>query len=247
MLQGVSKRFGTKQAVGTVTLSLYPGESVALLGPSGSGKTTLLLMAAGEIRPTTGRVLLQGLDVGDIKAAGALARLVGTVHQQFDLVPNLSALQNVLAGRLGRWGLVTAMLSLLWPQERGAALAMLEKVGLEEDVSRLRVGNLSGGEQQRVAIGRLLIQDPALMVVDEPVSSLDVVRAEEIMGLLAGMAEGDGKTVIGSMHSVNLARRYFKRLVGLRNGQIQFDCPAADVEDEMLRDLYDIHGLRGEW
>jgi phosphonate transport system ATP-binding protein len=245
LLDGVSKRFGPIEAVAPITLSVKQGETVALLGPSGGGKTTLLMMAAGEIGPSDGRVLLHGVDLAEMKPGEELARLVGMIHQQFDLVPNLSALHNVLAGRLGSWGLLKAVLSLVWPQERQAAVAALERVGVRER-AELRAGNLSGGEQQRVALARLLMQNPAVVVADEPVSSLDPARAQEVVQLLVAIAREDGKTLVGSMHSLDLARAHFQRLVGLRNGVVQFDCLAAEVTDVMLRDLYDLRGLHGE-
>jgi phosphonate transport system ATP-binding protein len=171
--------------------------------------------------------------------------LVGLIHQQFDLVPNLSALSNTLAGNLGRWGTLKSMLSLLIPQDRGAALAALERVGVAHRAG-LRAGLLSGGEQQRVAIARLLVQDPAIILADEPVSSLDPARGEEVLRLLLEVSAGGGKTVIASLHSVALARRHFGRLVGLRNGAVLFDEPAGRVTDAMLGDLYDLEGLRRE-
>ncbi len=243
LLEDAGRRFGTVQAVARLSLRVQSGETLAVLGPSGAGKTTLLMLIAGETPPDSGRVVVEGIDLADMRPGRELARLVGMIHQQFDLVPNLSALQNVLVGRLGEWGLLRSMVSLGFPRERETALAALERVGLDGRVE-LRAGRLSGGEQQRVAIARLLVQDPAVVLADEPVASLDPARAGEVMDILLSVTRDAGKTLIASMHSVELARRYFERLVGLRNGQLQFDLPASDVTDGMLEELYALEGLR---
>ena len=244
-LEGASKRYGQVQAVAPLWLTVQQGEAAAVLGPSGAGKTTLLMLLSGELEPTGGRAFLHGVDLAEMSPGRELARLVGMIHQQFDLVPNLSALHNVLAGRLGSWGLFKAILSLVWPQDRKLAIAALQRVGVD-DRAELRAASLSGGEQQRVAIARLLVQDPAVVVADEPVSSLDPARAEEIVRLLAAVTREHGKTLVASMHTVELARAYFQRLIGLRNGVVQFDLPAGQVTDEMLRALYELEGLQGE-
>ena len=245
VLEAVRKAYPAVEALRPVSLSVRQGETVALLGPSGSGKTTLLSLMAGEIEPTSGLVRLNGFDLARTRPGCELARQVGMVHQQFDLVPNLSALQNVLAGRLGQWGLARSLLSLVWPRDRQAALAALERVGVVER-ARQRAGRLSGGEQQRVAIARLFLQDPLVILADEPVASLDPARATEILENLVESARSAGKTLIASMHAVDLARTHFARLIGLRNGAIQFDLPAKRVTDPMLTKLYALRGLRAE-
>ena len=244
-LQSVAKSYDGLAALAPVTLRVRRGERVAILGPSGAGKTTLLAMVAGELQPSSGALRLDGRDLGGLRPGRELARRVGLIHQQFDLVPNLSALHNVLVGRIGEWGLVRSLVSLVWPQERPIAMAALARVGIAERAP-VRAGRLSGGEQQRVAIARLLVQDPAIMLADEPVASLDPARADEIMQLLADVAVEGGKTVVASMHLVDLARRYFTRLIGLRNGVVEFDLPAGAVTDAMLERLYDTHGLRDD-
>lgn len=245
ILERVAKRYGQVEALAALSLVVRQGETVALLGPSGSGKSTLLMLLAGEIPPSEGRILLHGADLAALRAGPHMARLVGMVHQQFDLVPHLSALHNVLAGRLGQWGLIKSTLSLAWPQDRPAALAALARVGVLERAG-LRAARLSGGEQQRVAIARLLLQDPAVVAADEPVSSLDPARAEEVLQVLLAIARESRKTLVASLHSVDLARKHFQRLIGLRNGQVQFDLPAAQVGEDRLRELYRLGGLRGD-
>ena len=169
----------------------------------------------------------------------------GVIHQQFDLVPGLSALQNVLAGRLGEWGLAKSVLSLLAPQDRDMGAAALRRVGVA-DRANLRASRLSGGEQQRVAIARLLVQDPRIILADEPVASLDPTRADEVLWLLVEATGETGKTLVASLHSVELAKKYMGRLIGLRNGALQFDLPTAAVTDAMLQALYAAEGLRDD-
>jgi phosphonate transport system ATP-binding protein len=244
-LEGISKAYGDFEALSALSLAAEQGETIALLGPSGSGKTTLLSLIAGATAATGGIVRLGERDVRTLKPGRELAEQVGMIHQQFDLVPHLSALLNVLAGRLGHWSLLKTLVSLIWPLEREAALAALDRVGVRDRAS-LRVSRLSGGEQQRVAIARLLMQDPAIVLADEPVSSLDPSRAEEVIELLVSAARERGKTLVASVHSVELARRYFDRLIGLRNGVVQFDLASWAVTDAMLAELYELGDLRAE-
>lgn len=244
-LEGVSKRYGDFQALAPVSIAIEPGGRIALLGPSGSGKTTLLLLISGQLEPSAGRIVLDGKDLASMRPGRELARLVGMVHQQFDLVPNLSALHNVLAGRLSEWGLLTSLVSLLWPRDRILGMAALARMGVASRAA-LRAGQLSGGEKQRVAVGRLLVQDPLVVLADEPVASLDPARAEEILRLLVEVVQQANKTLIASVHSVDLARKYFSRLIGLRNGVVQFDLPSRDVNAEALQSLYNLDGLGNE-
>ena len=245
LIEGAGKRYDGVEAVHPLSLCVEQGEAVALLGPSGSGKTTLLAMIAGEIAPSEGTVHLRGKDLARLRPGRELAEEVGMVHQQFDLVPNLSALHNVLAGRLGSWSLAQSIVSLVWPRERHLGMAALDRVGIA-DRARVRAGFLSGGEQQRVAVARVLVQDPAVIIADEPVASLDPARAEEVLRILADVARSAGKTLVAAVHSPALARAHFRRLVGLRNGAVSFDAPAEHVSDAQLNDLYDLEGLRGE-
>ncbi len=244
-LAAAAKRYDGLAALEPLTLRIRRGERVAILGPSGAGKTTLLSLVAGELPPSSGAVRVNGQDLAQMRPGRELARQVGLIHQQFDLVPNLSAMQNVLVGRIGEWGLVRSLVSLVWPQERQLALAALARVGIA-DRAPLRAGRLSGGEQQRVAIARLLVQDPAIILADEPVASLDPARAEEVLRLMVGIARDGDKTLVASVHLVDLARRHFTRLVGLRNGAVQFDVPSQEMTPAMLERLYDTRGLRDD-
>jgi phosphonate transport system ATP-binding protein len=245
VLEGVTKRYGGTAVLEPVGFTIQQGESVAIAGPSGAGKTTLLRLMAGTLTPDGGHVLLHGNDVAGMRPGRELSRLVGMVAQQYDLVPSLSTLHNVLAGRLGEWGLWKALTSLVFPVERHLALSALQRVGVA-DKAGLRANHLSGGEQQRVAIARILVQDPAIVLADEPVSSLDPARATEVVALLTRVAKEAGKTLVASIHDVALVREHFGRVIGLRSGAVQFDAASVRVTDTMLSDLYDLKGLRGE-
>ena len=243
VLDGTSKRYEQATVLAPFSLSVSQGERVAIIGPSGAGKTTLLRLIAGAVAPSTGTVELLGKDVASLRPGRELARLVGMIAQQFDLVPNLSVLHNVLVGRLGEWSFGRSLRSLVWPGEQRLALDALERVGVTHLVHQ-RAGRLSGGEQQRVAIARVLVQHPSVVLADEPVASLDPARAREVVRLLTAVTEEQSETLIASIHSLGLAREFFDRIVGLRNGLVQFDIPTTGIDDHMLQDLYEIEGLR---
>lgn len=237
--ENISKRYGTTIALAPLSLAVDDGETVAVVGPSGSGKTTLLHVLSGATAPDSGRVRVAGQDLARVPPGRELSRLVGVMHQQYDLVPNLSVVHNVLAGRLGEWSLLRSFWSLVVPQEAGRAYQALQRVGIGEKIYE-RTSRLSGGEQQRVALARLLVQNPRAILADEPVSSVDPARAEDLVRLLIGIAMEGGRTLITSLHSVDLALGHFQRVIGLRAGQLLFDLPASQVYEDHLQALYDL-------
>ena len=236
---GISKRFGRVQALAPLSITIGQGERVALAGPSGSGKTTLLYLLAGIIQPDTGKLLLAGQDLARQRPGKEKAGLVGLIHQQYDLVPHLPVLHNVLAGRLGQWSLVRSLISLVWPQDRHVAEAALAQMGIADKIYE-RTSHLSGGEQQRVAIARLMVQESRVILADEPVSSLDPVRAEDMLEILTALAGDSGKALVASIHSPDLMRKHFSRVIGLREGRLEFDIPASDVTGQVLERLYEL-------
>ena len=238
-LEGVSKRYNGDAAVSSLYLEVEEGERVAVLGPSGSGKTTLLHLIAGMQQPSEGRVLLAGQPLAGMSAGSKLAELVGMMHQQLDLVPHLSVKHNVQAGRLGRWSLWKSLVSLVSLRESDTVQQALERVGIPEKLHE-RTSHLSGGEQQRVAMARLLAQESRVVLADEPVASLDPARAEDLMDLLVSIVVESGKTLIASVHSTYLTRKYFSRAVGLRKGTLEFDLPVERLTDEALNRLYNL-------
>jgi phosphonate transport system ATP-binding protein len=236
---GISKSYGRVQALAPMSITIGQGERVALAGPSGSGKTTLLYLLAGVIQPDSGDLLLGGQDLTRQKPGKEKAGLVGLIHQQYDLVPHLSVLHNVLAGRLGQWSLFRSLISLVWPQDRHVAEAALAQMGIADKIHE-RTSHLSGGEQQRVAMARLMLQGSRVILADEPVSSLDPARAEDLLEILTALASDSDKTLIASIHAPHLMRKHFSRVIGLREGRIEFDIPSEEVTDQVLEKLYDL-------
>lgn len=244
-LQGVGREFGQHgqmtPAIRNLTFDIASGEQLALLGPSGSGKTTLFRLLNGSIFPSSGKLLYRGKDVAAMKQAQLrqMRRKIGSVYQQHHLVAGMSVLGNALSGALGRWGLGSSLINLVRPRpiEVEEAERCLEAVGLKEK-RRFRCDQLSGGQQQRLAIARTLMQKPEVILADEPVASLDPSLSDEILDLLAGLAEEGGLTLVISLHQVELARRHARRIVALREGEIAFDMPARDVDERSLEDLY---------
>ena len=242
-LEDVSKRYNGDAALSSLSLEVREGERVAVLGPSGSGKTTLLHLIAGMEQPSEGRVLLAGQPLANMSAGSRLAALVGMMHQQLDLVPHLSVKHNVQAGRLGRWSLWKSLASLVSLRESERVQRALERVGIPEKLHE-RTSHLSGGEQQRVAMARLLAQESRVVLADEPVASLDPARAEDLMQLLVSIVTESEKTLIASVHSTYITRKYFSRAVGLRKGTLEFDLPVERLTDEALNRLYNLEPTR---
>ncbi|HUJ25828.1 MAG TPA: phosphonate ABC transporter ATP-binding protein [Myxococcales bacterium] len=237
-LDQARKVFDQVAALDGVSLSVEPGEQVALIGPSGAGKTTLFRLLNLTLRPTSGRVRLDGADAASLTDAQQqeARQRIGTIYQQHNLVGRLRVVHNVLAGNLGRWPAWKSLASLLWP-DTDEALRALHQV-LIADKLHERTDALSGGQQQRVAIARVLVQDPEVILADEPVSSVDPTLAAGIVALLTDISARAGKTLLVNLHSVDLALQHFPRVVGVRGGRIAFDLPPAQVGGELLSALY---------
>ncbi|NEP51387.1 MAG: phosphonate ABC transporter ATP-binding protein [Moorea sp. SIO3C2] len=238
-LKQVSHKFGQFPALANVNLKIYPGERVGLVGPSGAGKSTLIRLLNGILLPTQGEVWALGRNLSKLSPhrLRQVQRRIGTVYQQFNLVNNLRVIHNVNAGHLGRWSFVKAAVSLVFPLELETAAKALTQVGIPEKLYA-RTDKLSGGQQQRVALARVLVQNPDVILADEPISNLDPQLSREIMDLLWDISDTGSKTLIISLHALEFARNYCDRLVGLRQGQIVFDIPTADLSPKMIEALY---------
>ena len=240
-LENVSVAFDGRAALSSVDLTIRPGEAVAFVGPSGAGKTTLLRLLNATQRPTGGCVQVDGGCLGRRSSAElrAVRASIGFVHQDLSLVPNLRVVQNVVAGRLGRMGLLRSLREMAFPPPRTAleVHAILKRVGIAEKLYQ-RTDTLSGGQRQRVAIARALYQEPTALLADEPVSAVDPARARDTVALLTEVSRERGLTLCMSIHAIELAREFFPRIVGLRGGRVVMDAATADLDDERFAALY---------
>jgi phosphonate transport system ATP-binding protein len=227
-----------------LNLTIYPQETIALIGPSGAGKTTLLRLLNTSLTPTSGRLTLFNRNIQTLSQRDRrhTIRQIGTIYQQFNLVPSLRVIHNLNAGRLGYWPTWKALLSLIYPLGIPAAQAVLAQVGIPEKLFD-RTDRLSGGQQQRVAIARVLLQNPRVILADEPIASLDPALSREILTLLTKLCQEQGRTLIMSLHDVELARQFCDRIIGLRQGEILFDKLSCEVNEEQLQTLYRMQRL----
>jgi phosphonate transport system ATP-binding protein len=242
VLERVGRRFGAQVALESVSTCVRPGEFVAIVGRSGAGKTTLLRCLSRAIVPTDGVIRMGGVDLRPLAGASLRAHRarVGVIYQQFNLVRRLRVLDNVLVGRLPHlrgWRRHAALVGAFDRLQREVALRCLDHVGLLARAWQ-RTDTLSGGEQQRVAIAKILAQEPRLILGDEPVASLDVMNGALVMDTLRRIASSAGLTVISTLHHVEYARRYADRVLGLRAGRLVFDGPARDLTDAAVREIF---------
>jgi phosphonate transport system ATP-binding protein len=229
---------GTR-ALDDLSLAVRDGEFLVVVGLSGSGKSTLLRCVNRLIEPTAGRIWLDDLEITGASAA-ALRRIrlqIGMIFQQFNLVRRQSVLTNVLSGRLGYVGTLPSLLGRFPGADLERARHNLARVGILEK-ARQRADTLSGGQQQRVAIARALMQEPKLMLADEPVASLDPATSHSVMRYLEEINREDGITVIANLHFLSLARRYATRVVALNGGRVVFDGLPTEIDEARFREIY---------
>ncbi len=229
---------GTR-ALKDVSFSVQPGEFLIIIGLSGSGKSTLMRCINRLIEPTSGKVYIDDVDVTALPPDGLrrMRRSIGMIFQQFNLVKRSPVLTNVLAGRLGyvppSWSLYN-----FWPRDlREQGLRHLMTVGIPEK-AYTRADQLSGGQQQRVGIARALMQDPRLILADEPVASLDPATSHSILQYVEQLNRNEGITVMCSLHFLSLARRYGTRLIALKAGEIVFEGLPADIDERRFKEVF---------
>jgi phosphonate transport system ATP-binding protein len=244
-LQGLTRRFGSVTAVDQVRLLVPEGQMVGVIGRSGAGKSTLLRMVNRLTDPSEGRILFGGQDVTALKGA-ALRRWrtdCAMIFQQFNLVQRLDVLTNVLVGRLnhrpGMMGTLTSLLKMFTAEERAMAIQALDRFDLAETALQ-RADTLSGGQQQRVAICRALLQEPKLILADEPIASLDPRNAKTVMDALRQVNREDGITVLTNLHHLDTARQYCDRIVAMQAGRVMFDGPPAELTGARVREIYGV-------
>jgi phosphonate transport system ATP-binding protein len=229
---------GTR-ALKDITFSVDPGEFLIIIGLSGSGKSTLMRCINRLIEPTSGKIYLDDVDVTGLRPdeLRAMRRQIGMIFQQFNLIKRSSVLTNVLSGRLGyvpsSWAFTN-----YWPREmRDRGLAHLATVGIPEKASA-RADQLSGGQQQRVGIARALMQDPKLILADEPVASLDPATSHSVLQYIEALNHRSGITVMCSLHFLSLARRYGTRLIALKAGEIVFEGMPVDIDEQRFKEIF---------
>jgi len=239
VIEGLTRRFGSKAAVADVNLSIEAGSFIGIIGRSGAGKSTLLRMINRLVDPTSGRMLLDGTDICGLRgqALRDWRAECAMIFQQFNLVGRLDVLTNVLMGRLNKVSTLQSVLRLWSAEDRAIALSALDMLDIA-NLAAQRADSLSGGQQQRVAIARALVQEPRLILADEPIASLDPRNTKVVMDALLRINKHFGITVLCNLHSLDLARTYCDRLVGMSAGRVVFDDVPAALTEDVARELY---------
>jgi phosphonate transport system ATP-binding protein len=243
-VQHLTKVYGDGTvALRDVSFTVEPGEFLIIIGLSGSGKSTLLRCINRLIDPTEGRILWDGVDVTAAKGdeLRRVRRQIGMVFQQFNLVKRSSVLTNVLAGRLGYAPVGPSLFHSFSPEDRDLAWKALDRVGIR-DQARKQARELSGGQQQRVGIARALMQQPRMILADEPVASLDPVLAHSILGYLEKLNAEDHITVLCSLHYLDLVQRYASKVIGLRSGRLVWQGAREDIRRMSDAEFKEIYG-----
>ena len=238
-VNNLTRMFGTKAAVDSASFVVDRSAFVGIIGRSGAGKSTLLRMMNRLTDATSGQIVFDGRNVLALQggAKRAWQSQCAMIFQQFNLVPRMDVASNVLHGLLNRRSTLSTLFSL-WPQaDILKALAILDRLGIAEQAPK-RAEALSGGQQQRVAIARALMQDPKVILADEPIASLDPMNAQVVMDTLRRIHDEDGRMVIANLHTLDTARRYCDRVIGMRDGRIVFDGTPDQLTTGVARDIY---------
>ena len=238
-IRELTKRFGAQTAVDRVTIEVDRPIMVGIIGRSGAGKSTLLRMVNRLTDATDGSIHFEGREVSSL--AGPAKRAwqsdCAMIFQQFNLVPRLDVVSNVLHGTLNRRSTLATVFNLFPQSDIHMAIDILERLGIAEHAAK-RAEALSGGQQQRVAIARALMQDPKILLADEPIASLDPMNAQIVMDDLRRIHEEDGRMVVANLHTLDTARRYCDRVIGMRDGRVVFDGTPEQLTTGVARDIY---------
>ncbi len=239
VFEGLSRRFGAKAAVDDVSIAIPTGAFVGIIGRSGAGKSTLLRMTNRLIEPSSGRILFDGIDVTNLTGRNLRdwRANCAMIFQQFNLIGRLDVLTNVLTGRLNKISTARGVLRLWSAEDKVIALSALEQFDIA-NLAAQRADQLSGGQQQRVAIARALVQEPRIILADEPIASLDPRNTKIVMDALLRINKHFGITVVCNIHSLDLARGYCDRLVGMAQGRVVFDDAPGALTEAVARELY---------
>ena len=227
------------RALNQVSLVASAGECIAIIGPSGSGKTTLLNILATALKPTSGTIEVLGRKPWTPPKARLknLRSQIGLVHQSPPIPPRQRVITAILAGRLGQWPLWKSILSLIYPVDIQGPQSCLQRLELADKLFD-RCDCLSGGQLQRVGVARVMYQEPQLILADEPVSAMDPVLSDLTISILIEESHKRNATLVASLHAVDIALRWFPRIIGIRDGQIIFDLPSSKVSEDILNALY---------
>ena len=228
-----------KPVLRNISVEIAPRGVTAIIGPSGTGKSTLIRCINRLVEPTEGEIVFEGRDIAHMRgqALRGVRRKMGMVFQEYNLVERLTVMENLLTGRLGYTSAWNSFRRKFEPADIEHAFMLLDKVGLDS-FANTRADALSGGQRQRVGISRALMQKPALMLADEPTSSLDPKTSVEIMQLMCGLAEENQIPVMINMHDVELAKRFAERVLGMSGGSIVYDGSPAGLTDDVLKQIY---------
>lgn len=239
LTQGSLRHANGVDALRNIDVQIGAGEQVAIIGPSGAGKSSLLNLLATALKPSSGDIEVLGERAWHLSAhqRQRLRARIGLVHQAPPIPPRQRVITAVLAGKLGQWSLGKSLLNLLHPLDVAGARAALARLDLGDKLFA-HCQQLSGGQLQRVGIARVLYQAPEILLTDEPVSAMDPVLAGHTLSILSRHAREHNVTLVASLHAVDLALAHFPRIIGLRDGQILFDCPSAEVSRDKLDALY---------
>ncbi|WP_249691330.1 phosphonate ABC transporter ATP-binding protein [Stappia sp. WLB 29] len=242
-LDGVTRKFGLLTAVDAVTLDIPDGQMVGVIGRSGAGKSTLLRMLNRLVDPNGGRIVFRDTEVSALSGSALRSwrRDCAMVFQQFNLVPRLDVVSNVLHGTLNTRSTLSTVFNLFPKADILRAIDILERLGVAEHALK-RAEALSGGQQQRVAIARALMQSPKVLLADEPIASLDPLNAKIVMDALKDINEREGITVITNLHTLDTARTYCERIIGMSQGRVVFDGTADELTADAVREIYGTDG-----
>ncbi len=222
-----------------ISFDVESDDFFAIIGPSGAGKSTLIRCINHLVEPSSGEIVFDDRPVMQLngRQMRALRRDIGMIFQEFNLIDRMSVMDNVLSGRLGYTGTIRSIVRSFSREDIDRALELLERVGLTDHIDK-RADELSGGQRQRVGIARALMQEPKLLLLDEPTSALDPKISREIMGLIKGMARELNVPCLCNIHDVNLAMAFCNKILGLQDGEVMFNGPTEQMNQDKLNEIY---------
>ncbi|MFY0682123.1 MAG: phosphonate ABC transporter ATP-binding protein [Thalassovita sp.] len=238
-IENLTKSFGSNVAVDNVSIHVDRPMMIGIIGASGAGKSTMLRMLNRLEDATSGKIMFEGREISGLRNADKRRwqRDCAMIFQQFNLVPRMDVVSNVLHGTLNKRSTLTTLFNLFPTDDIHRAIDILDRLGIAEHAAK-RAEDLSGGQQQRVAIARAVMQDPKIVLADEPIASLDPMNAQIVMDDLRRLHDEDGRLVVANLHTLDTARRYCDRVIGMRHGRVVFDGTPEQLTTGVARDIY---------